>query len=321
VSSSLVAESTSADEGFHHQAFFYAGENEFVAGASAFVVEAVAAREPVLVVVSARKIDLLRQRLGSATDEVVFADMEAVGTNPARIIPAWTQFVSGFGDRRLRGIGEPIWAERSAAELAECQRHEALLNVAFADSAGFTLMCPYDTESLTAEVMDEARRNHPYLRDDGREWASDEYPGTDAFLGPFSAPLPEPPSVSAEVGFGARSLGGLRSLVRDRAVAAGFGEERASDAAAAVNEVASNSVRHGGGQGVLRIWADADTLICEVSDDGRIDEPLVGRTRPPIDARGGRGLWMVNHLCELVQVRSLATGTTVRMHIRRLPPR
>jgi prepilin-type processing-associated H-X9-DG protein len=34
---------------------------------------------------------------------------------------------------RLRGAGEPIWPERRPAELVECQRHESLLNVAFAD--------------------------------------------------------------------------------------------------------------------------------------------------------------------------------------------
>ena len=84
----------------------------------------------------------------------------------------------------------------------------------------------------------------------------------------------------------------------------------------AVNEVASNSLRHAGGWGVLRVWQAEDALICEVSDDGHIDEPLVGRMRPDIGDRGGRGLWMVNQLRELVQVRSTGTGTTVRMHFR-----
>ena len=50
--------------------------------------------------------------------------------------------------KRLRGIGEPIWAARTPAEMAECHRHEGLLNVAFADSPGFWLLCPYDTTTL-----------------------------------------------------------------------------------------------------------------------------------------------------------------------------
>jgi len=101
----------------------------------------------------------------------------------------------------------------------------------------------------------------------------------------------------------------------------GLGEARAGDAVTAVNEVASNSLRHGGGSGVLRTWPTDDSLVFEVSDEGVIDAPLVGRVRPGYDAPGGRGLWMVNQLCELVQVRSSSTGTTVRMHLRRLHQR
>jgi hypothetical protein len=34
----------------------------------------------------------------------------------------------------------------------------------------------------------------------------------------------------------------------------------------AVDEVATNSLRHGGGRGTLRIWRDADAVVCEVRD-------------------------------------------------------
>jgi anti-sigma regulatory factor (Ser/Thr protein kinase) len=317
VSSSMVAESEQADEGFCHEAFFYADENEFVAGAAAFVLEGVTSGEPVLVVVSAGKIDLLRRRLKADAGRVLFADMADVGTNPARIIPAWTDFVDEHAGRRLRGIGEPIWAERTPAELVECQRHESLLNVAFAESSGFTLMCPYDTTALGQDVVAEARRSHPLLRRQGAQGTSEDYLGLQRLAGPFAEPLPEPPSSAVDLVFQVGSLGGLRALVVREATAWGLGEERAADAVSAVNEVASNSLRHGGGWGVLRIWSSGDTLIFEVADDGHINEPLVGRARPGTEGPGGRGLWMVNQLCELVQVRSSSTGTTVRMHIRR----
>jgi hypothetical protein len=68
---------------------------------------------------------------------------------------------------------------------------------------------------------------------------------------------------------------------------------------------------------LLRVWQDVDALICEVSDSGVIDQPLVGRELPAPGIEGGRGMWLVNQLCELVQVRSLATGTVVRLHVRR----
>ena len=57
-------------------------------------------------------------------------------------------------------------------------------------------------------------------------------------------------------------------------------------------------------------------MVCEVRDRGRIEEPLVGRRRPEPGARGGHGLWMANQLCDLVQLRSRRSGTSVRLHMR-----
>jgi len=317
VSASVVADPTSVEDGFRHEAFFYGGEREFVAGASAFLRQGVEAAEPALVVVSARKIDLLRRQLGADAHQVRFADMAEVGTNPARIIPAWADFVHDHAGRRLRGIGEPIWAERSSAEVVECQRHESLLNVAFAESPGFILMCPYDTAVLDADVVDEARRSHPFISHPDGPRTSVDYLGTEELAGPFSTALPDPPSSAIEIVFQISALSGLRSLVWREAMAVGLGEERAGDAVTAVSEIAANSVRHGGGHGLLRIWLTTDVFICEVSDHGRIEEALVGRYRPGPTSPGGRGLWMVNQLCELVQVRTFPTGTTVRLHLRR----
>ena len=220
---------------------------------------------------------------------MTFADMDDVGTNPARIIPAWTDFVTAHEGHRLRGIGEPIWAERSTDELVECQRHESLLNVAFAQTTAFTLLCPYDTTTLGDDVVAQARCTHPVLRRHGESAISDDYPGTDAWLGPPNAPLSEAPLSSSSYAFGAGSLADVRSLVWRRAMAAGLSEARADDAVTAVNELASNSLRHASGRGQLRIWEADDSFVCEVSDDGFIEAPLAGRTRPSFDGSGGPG--------------------------------
>ena len=97
--------------GFRHEALLYAGDDDFFAGTLPWLRDAVAAEEPALVVVSATKIARLREELGAAAAErVTFADMAEVGINPARIIPAWREFVDAHAGRgrRLRGIGEPI---------------------------------------------------------------------------------------------------------------------------------------------------------------------------------------------------------------------
>jgi anti-sigma regulatory factor (Ser/Thr protein kinase) len=84
----------------------------------------------------------------------------------------------------------------------------------------------------------------------------------------------------------------------------------------AVNEVATNSIRHGGGVGAARVWRADGAIVCEIADAGRIEDPLVGRRRPDAGTIGGRGLWIANQLCELVQMRTFAAGTVVRLHMR-----
>jgi anti-sigma regulatory factor (Ser/Thr protein kinase) len=160
-------------ETFRHEALLYAGEVDFLTGTLPFIREGVAADQPVLVVVSAAKIGLLRSALGADADRVAFADMADVGANPAR----------------------------------------------------------------------------------------------------------------------------------------------AADLVLAVDELATNSLRHGGGRGTLRIWRDDGALVCEVRDAGRIEDPLAGRERPAVDRDGGQGLWMVNQLCDLVQLRTFPSGAVVRVHV------
>jgi anti-sigma regulatory factor (Ser/Thr protein kinase) len=306
-----------AEHGFRHEALLYAGDEGFLDTTVPFISAAVAAGEPILVVVSAAKIDRLRARLGDDAARVSFADMGDVGANPARIIPAWREFVEANAGRRLRGIGEPIWAGRGAAELVECQRHECLLNLAFADAADFWLACPYDTAALDAAVIERVHESHPVLVHDGARSASSGYLDHRLVAAPFSEPLPDAPADATEIPFDRETLFGLRALIADRAAAAGLDELRTSDLVLAVHELATNSVRHAGGDGVLRAWIDDEALICEVRDDGRIQHPMAGRQRPVGDQLGGHGLWLINQLCDLVQIRSFPSGGVVRVHMRR----
>jgi anti-sigma regulatory factor (Ser/Thr protein kinase) len=310
----------SHDAGFRHDALFYEGTDGFVARTSAFIRDSVTEGEPILVVVSEEKIELLRRELGGDPDGVRFADMLQVGRNPARIIPAWRDFVGehSASGRRFRGIGEPIWATRSASELVECARHEALLNLAFADDRSWWLACPYDTRSLPASVLDEAERNHPWVVRNGERRGSVTYRGLDDLSRPFDDPLPATTGHVYEHRFGSAGepLAALRLRVAEAAAALGLDVARTDDMVLIVNEVATNSVRHGGGAGTLRIWEDDTSVICEVRDGGQIIDPLVGRRKPPGDRGSGLGLWLANQLCDLVQIRSFPTGTVVRLHFR-----
>jgi anti-sigma regulatory factor (Ser/Thr protein kinase) len=305
------------DPTFVHEAFLYRGPDEFLRGMLQFIRDGIEAGEPVFVVLNAAKIARLRKALGEDADAVLFADMAEVGANPARIIAAWHEFVDehGAGGRAIRGIGEPIWAGRSDSELAECHRHESLLNLAFADTPAFRLLCPYDVSALDPGVVEEAERTHPFMSDLESFRKSGSYRGLEAISAPFADPLEDAPPSAARLAFDADSLGAVRDLVTGRAEEAGFDRETTDALVLAVNEIATNSVRHGGGFGVIRAWDDDGFLLCQVEDGGRIDAPLAGRRQPVLDEPGGRGLWLANQLCDLVQVRTFENGNVVRIHM------
>lgn len=293
--------------GFQHRALIYGGADEYLAGTIPFLKAALKAGQPVLVAVGREQTKWLEAELGRDCEAVRFLPMEEVGRNPASIIPLWRDFVDEYAGQPVRGIGEPIWAARSPAALEECHRHEALLNVAFAEDHDFALLCPYDAASLPSHVLERMAVAHRHV---GREGSPGFDPGLDCLAGT----LPPPATAPETYAFGLEGLGEVRSRVTRAAERAGIGSRGVADLVTAASELAANSVMHGGGTGTLRLWRDGETLLTEVEDSGRIEDPLVGRRRPDVTQEGGRGLWLANQLCELVQIRSDKRRTVVRLH-------
>jgi anti-sigma regulatory factor (Ser/Thr protein kinase) len=306
-----------AEGAFRHEALLYAGLDEFTETTAAFIRGGLEADEPVLVVVAGEKIELLRSELGDDASRVQFADMADIGSNPARIIPAWYDFVGEHVEAgtRLRGIGEPIFPERSPEALVECQRHESLLNLAFDEGRAWWLLCPYDTSALDQAVVDEAMASHPYVWAEGDHATSTTYRDLDTIAKPFDHELTEPTVAVRDLPFGVGQLDAVRRAVAREAREHGLSRRRIADLILAVNEVATNSVRHGGGHGTLRTWRESDRVVFEVRDGGLIDKPLAGRQRPVAGQEGGFGMWLVYQLCDLVQVRSFPEGSVVRIHM------
>lgn len=293
---------------FRHEALIYNDPQEFLEGTVPFLRAGLGASEPALVAVSKRQTALLEEALGAEATEVRFADMETLGRNPGRIIPFWRQFVDEFAGRPVRGIGEPVWPGREHHEIDECQRHESLLNVAFGSSSAWSLLCPYDGSRLAEEVLGGVAASHQKVA--GRA-PSEGTPGHgDCFSGEF----PGRPPVLDSLTFARDGLAQVRRRIESAAALFTLPADRAADLVFAASELAANSVVHGGGNGTLRIWRDGDRLVVEVEDRGLIEEQLVGRVRPLPFQLGGRGLWLANQLCDLVQIRSGAQGTTVRLH-------
>jgi len=293
-----------------HAAFCYRGQPEYTAAIVAFIEAGLAAGEPALVAVPGVKARVIRDRLDDGPGEVVFTDMTELGRNPARIIPEVRGFADKHPGQRVRFVGESVWPGRSAAEICEAARHEALTSLAFAHTP-ITILCPYDASGLAGSILAGARRTHQEPGTPGaigQTWRDNLPPECD---GPL-----DPPPAEAEVFRYNTDLAAVRRLVAGHARRAGLTGERTIDLVLAVNEIAANTISHTTGSGVLQIWHTPEEIVCQLHDQGEITDPLAGRVRHGPDDRG-HGLWLVNQVCDLVELRTGPAGTTVRMHMRR----
>jgi anti-sigma regulatory factor (Ser/Thr protein kinase) len=275
----------------------------------------VARREPVLVAMAPARLEVIERALGGDAVRVDFVDMTELGANPACIIPEWRRFLEDTADQgAVRGVGEPVWPGRREVELREAELHESLLNVAFDGGPSWRLLCPYDVSSLPAGVVADARRNHPHVHsvsvpDDGGLG----YSGHEHARRTFASPLPGVPADALVHRFARVGIAGVRRLVREVALEQGLEPRRVDDLMLAAHELATNSVVHGGGHGDVAIWREPGALVVEIHDQGWIEDPLVGQGLLDLQAEAGRGIWMANQLCDLVQVRSGDRGTQVRL--------
>jgi anti-sigma regulatory factor (Ser/Thr protein kinase) len=245
-------------------------------------------------------------------------DMTSLGRNPARIIPAVLTFVTQYQGGTVTCITEPVWPGRSAGERQEAARHEALVNLAFREVPA-TIVCLYDTSALPRSVMADAAATHPVILSEGREQASASYREPAKPPAHCNRRLAPPPPQSGELRYDS-DLRPVRSFVAMAAQQAGLSSSRAADLVLAISELAANTLRHTRNGGTLHVWRSSRALICQVQDTGQITDPLAGRRSQPVDAAGGKGLWLVNQVCDLVQIRTRQGSTTIRLHMRLAQP-
>ena len=305
-----------------HQAMIGADSAACVESVLAFVEDGLRQGEAVSVGLSAGLGRRLGRVLGSQR-LVAYFDMTELGRNPGRIIGAMVDFarthgsgpaVPDPGGPPLRYVSEPFWAGRSDAERAEAARHEVLVESALAGAAA-TVLCVYNSGGLDADAVACAERMHPVVITDGEPRASATYAGEGILPPACDRPLTPPPDGATRLSY-RDDLRAVRETVSGCAAAAGLAPGRATDLTLAVSEVAANTLRHTQGSGLLQVWTAGDEIVCQVNDSGQIADPLAGRRRPVAESFRQGGLWVVNQVCDLVELRSGPDGTTVRMHVR-----
>jgi anti-sigma regulatory factor (Ser/Thr protein kinase) len=282
-----------------------------------FVRAGVDAGEAVLVGSAGPVLQRLRILLGSHGEHVSWTGMASATTNPMRIIAALRAFADEHPGQPTRCVLEPAWHLLPAHHLCEAIRQDALVNLALAGCQA-TVLCAFESQ-LGGDAAATAERTHP-LTYDGAGWLpSPQFAGQEAIPRECQPPLPEPPPWAPSLPYRANQAA-VRRFAGDHARAYGLGPDQVTDLVIAVGELTANTLAHTSGPGMLRVWRAGPEVLCQVDDSGQIGDPLAGSFLPHLSVPGGgRGLWVVHHLCDLVEVRTGTGGTAFRLHMRVAP--
>jgi hypothetical protein len=161
----LLADRAHGD-GCRHEALVYSTAEELIAGTVSFVRRGLARGEPVLAVLGAQASTLLREALDEDASRVTFVDAVEWYRSPRCTADACLRYVHdqlALGASRVRIVCQPIWQGTSAVDVAEWKRYEANLSVGLA-SVPVSFVCVYDARELPDDIVADALRTHPLLR-------------------------------------------------------------------------------------------------------------------------------------------------------------
>lgn len=299
-----------------HCGHFYTSRDELLRVSAAFVHDGLRQGEPVLVAQPKPQLERLASAI-PADEGVTYVDLGVHGRNPGGILP-WVMhaFAREHAGRPVRIIGEPMWPGRTALEYPACIQHEALVNFALRETP-VKLMCPYDVTGLAVRVVRDARLTHPLTMNEVgavRETAGFDVEILKSLL---DQGLPRPPREAVALSFSGSALRLVRQLVSATARAEGLPADRVEAFTLAVNEAATNAIRHGGGHGTVWLWDEGGHLVADVHSPVPLADPTVGRLNPEPTGMSARGLPLINYLCDLVRWSRDTRGTHIRMWMRR----
>ncbi|MGC9669927.1 anti-sigma factor RsbA family regulatory protein [Planosporangium sp. 12N6] len=224
------------------------------------------------------------------------------------------------GARRVRVVGEPNFGTGPDA-WAECERYEAIVNVALA-ACRVTTTCALDARTLPAPVIEDLITAHPFVLTPAGRVPNERYvdPATSLRR---SAPGPDPvewtgPAVEFAAVTDLHQVPDLRHQLRVALDTYGVARRIGENVVAAVHELVVNGLVHGRAPVRVRFWVPPGRLVCMVTDTGQgFDDPLAGYARPAADnpIGTGTGLWLARQLCDRIEMVRTRSGFTVRLSI------
>ncbi|NEK56428.1 sensor histidine kinase [Geodermatophilus sabuli] len=312
---------SAASRQYVHDALVFNSADQLAAGLVPFVLDGFAAGEPVVVAAGDGAVDVLRQAVGDDPRLRVLDRSVAYPRRTATAIARFRQLAAGHpvpDGARVRVVGEADVGPTERTWL-EWQRYDAVINQALADRPLWGL-CLFDAGRLPGPVLESVELTHPTLVTDGGRVPSPRFVDPARYLRELPIP-PEPlegtPPRLAVAGVG--DFVALRHAVTAELATVAAPRDTVEDFLLAVDETASNAVRHGRPPVDLTLWVGGDRLVCRIRDRGDgLTDPFAGYGPAHGEdlSRGGMGVWLARQLCDHVDVCSGADGTTVRLTTR-----
>ncbi len=301
--------------GIFHEAAFYSSDEEFLAVVLPFLRDGVAAGEPTVSIFADHRQQLIRSALGDGSG-VVFVDGGHHYRRPASAIRRHRDMLAGYvadgatqirvtGDVPHPGVGVPWewWA-----------RYEAAANKVYDEFPMYGL-CPYDTRTAPAAVLEDVRRTHPHVvTPTGQRQRSAIYHDPHQFLATAITSPVDPIEASApacELSDPPPAL--ARAAIGDLQRVAALGDDDLNGILLSVSEVVTNALIHGRPPVRMRAWAEPGRIVVTVTDAGPGPSDPAAGLMPASGGPGGLGLWLAHQMCAYVSLRRGPDGFTVRL--------
>lgn len=344
---------TPAAAGFTHEAAFLASEEDLLGAVVPFAHEGLDRGEPVVLACTRPTTERLLAalegdpRVGLLVPEAGRRRVSATITACQELVERRTVPVG----RRVRLVGEPaFWSGHEHG--AELGRVEAVANHLLAPYPLWK-MCLYDAARLPPSALAQGALTHPFLWARSVRRPNPQYLDPELYVRRNVQAHPDPLEGTPPA-LEVRGLGDLQALRRgllcvlgrrnrssllvprcDRSgggtvpggggtlpravgphVGRWRGAETVDDFVVAVNEVATNALRHGVPPVTVRAWAGVDRFVCTVEDHGDgFDTPFAGYASPeaagPVES--GMGLWLARQLCDQIDLIRRDGTFTVRL--------
>jgi anti-sigma regulatory factor (Ser/Thr protein kinase) len=307
--------------GFAHAALIVDSDRTIERTLVPLLLDHLASRVPVLLVVAPHTEQAVRYYLGARSDALEWAPTEAFYQ---RLGFTYERFRRYLADQQARGRGVHVIAEPDVItdltapvdRVAAYLSYESMCNVALA-GYGCAVTCLWDSRRHPTLVIEDVRSIHDHeLTEDGPVASASFVPPELYLAGRAQVAMPEPPSiVDLELVISVVSeLGSARWAVETWAAGHGFADAARKQVVAATHEVLTNGLQHGAPPVRLRCWHHGRTLVVHVEDRGARPIPADAGYRAPVHPSRGMGLWTARQFADVLIAHTETRRTAVRLY-------